>query len=153
MKKILLTSLTILSTFSFAQKFYTKIDNSKVNQERLQIAEKFINQYLDKCKNKDYTEFKNFIISKRIEKEVNEGMEKACSNTGKVKISKFNSAYIFNNTKNNDPVELFIFDIDNEKDRTLKYLSTWVYHDKNVIGGLWISKEKPINKKNKKTGS
>ncbi|MET3535156.1 hypothetical protein [Chryseobacterium limigenitum] len=151
MKKIVLLALINLSTLGFAQKIYTKISDSKINQERLQVAQNFINQYLDKCKNKDYTEFKDFIISKKIEKEVNEGREKACLGTENVKILGLNSVYIQNYSKDYDPVELFVYDISDEKYPTHKYISTWVYHDKNVIGGLWISEEKPIYKKKKKS--
>lgn len=151
MKKIIALGLINLSTLGFAQKIYTKINDSKINLERLQVAQSFINQYLDKCKNKDYTEFKGFIISKKIEKEVNQDREKACLDTENIKILGLNSVYIQDYTKDYDPVELFIYDISDEKNPTHKYLSTWVYRDKNVIGGLWISQEKPIYKKKKKS--
>ena len=153
MKKILVAGILHLSVFGFGQKLYTKINDSKINQERLKVAQDFLNQYLDKCKNKDYSEFKGFIISKPIEKKMNEERQKACENTENIKILGFNSAHILDNTKNDDPVELYIFDINNEKDQSLKYLSTWVYQDKNVIGGLWISKEKPLYRKKESVSS
>ena len=62
MKKIVLLGLINLSTLGFAQKIYTKISDSKINQERLQVAQNFINQYLDKCKNKDYLLIILFIL-------------------------------------------------------------------------------------------
>jgi hypothetical protein len=153
MKKLLLTGLMNLAVFSYGQKLYTKISDSKVNQERLKVAESFINQYIEKCKNKDYTAFDNFIIAKRIEKKVNEGFENNCKSIDKVKVLGFNSAHILDYTKNDDPLELFIFDISYGDQKELKYISTWIYHDKNVIDGLWVSKEKPLYRRKKKEGS
>ncbi len=149
MKKIFLVGFISLSVLGFSQKLYTKISDSKVNSERLQIAKNFIDQYIGKCKDKDYSELKDFIISKRIEKDLNNDREKNCPNAENVTVLGLNSVYLMDYAKDDDPVELFIFDINHEKESALKYISTWVYHDKNVIGGIWISKEKPLYKKKK----
>lgn len=149
MKKIFLIGLINLSVFGFGQKLYTKINDSKVNKERLEVAKNFIGQYIGKCKDKDYSELKDFIISKRIEKDLYKDREKNCPNAENVKVLGFNSVYLMDYAKDDDPVELFIFDINHEKEPALKYISTWVYRDKNVIGGIWISKEKPLYKKKK----
>lgn len=150
MKKLLLFGLMNLSAFSFGQKLYTKISDSKINQERLKVAESFINQYVEKCKNKDYTPFENFTIAKRIEKKVNEESESNCKGVENITVLGFNSAYILDYAKNDDPLDLFVFDIQYEGKES-KYISTWIYHDQNVINGLWISKEKPLYKEKKKS--
>ncbi len=151
MKKLFLPVLVCLSFSGFAQKLYTKVNDSKVNSERLETAKRFISRYIEKCKNKDYSEFKDFNISKRIEKDLNTDREKGCLSAEKITVLEFNSAYILKDTKYDDPVELFIFDINHSGSSSLKYISTWVYQDKNVIDGIWISKEKPLYRNKKHT--
>lgn len=63
---------------------------------------------------------------------------------GKSEILNLNSSYYHKYTKNYDPLELFIFDFKTEKNSEVKYASIWVYEDKNIIGGLLFSKEKPL---------
>lgn len=154
MKKIIVTGILFISVFTFSQKYYTKIKSSKVNKERLEIGHHFISEYLSKCESKDYSNFKNFILSKNLDNKLFENRGKSCENilnrNGKITVKALNSAYIHNYSKNIDPVEMFVFDIDTEKKSDLKYITVWVYHDQNVIGGIWISKEIPLHKNEKK---
>ncbi|WP_160315998.1 hypothetical protein [Chryseobacterium sp. Hurlbut01] len=57
MKKILATGFLCLSISMFSQKYYSKISNTKINQNRLEISKKFVNAYLNKCENDDFTKF------------------------------------------------------------------------------------------------
>ncbi|HEX7869694.1 MAG TPA: hypothetical protein VF455_06225 [Chryseobacterium sp.] len=147
MKKLFCFFAISISVILFSQKSYTKISNSKISQERVQISEQFIKEYLVKCENKDFSNFNNFILDKRLERKLSEGFEKKCEetlqNNGKITVKKFNSAYLQDFTKDRDPIEYIVFDADFEKSKDLKFISVWIYRDQNVISGIWISKEKP----------
>ncbi|MFY1046202.1 hypothetical protein [Chryseobacterium sp. GP-SGM7] len=136
-----------ISTILFSQKSYTKICNSKINNERVQISEQFIKEYFNKCENKDFSKFNNFILDKRFERKLNETYEKNCEessqNNGKITVKKFNSAYLQDYTKDQDPIEYIVFDADFEKSKDMKFVCVWIYRDQSVISGIWISKEKP----------
>lgn len=139
-----------LFVFSFGQKSYSKINGSKVDQERLKVGKSFIDEYIRKCHDKDYTEFKVFLIDKRIESELYKKFPKACEENGKMEVLNFNSAYTYDDFKGVDPVDVFIYDFKLENLPKLKYASVWVYEDKNVIGSIYFSEEKPIYKKKKR---
>lgn len=147
MRKLFCFFAISISVIVFSQKSYTKISNSKINNERVQISEQFIKEYLSKCENKDFSKFNNFILDKRLERKLSDGFEKKCEetlqNNGKITIKKFNSAYLQDFTKDRDPIEYIVFDADFEKSKDLKFISVWIYRDQNVISGIWISKEKP----------
>lgn len=147
MKKLFCLFAISSSAILLSQKSYTKINNSKINQERVQISEQFIKEYFTKCENKDFSKFNNFILDKRLERKLNENFEKNCEeslqNNGKIMVKKFNSAYLQDFTKDRDPIEYIVFNADFEKSKDFKYVSVWIYRDQNVISGIWISKEKP----------
>lgn len=150
MKKILATGFLCLSISMFSQKYYSKISNTKINQNRLEISKKFVNAYLNKCENDDFTKFDEFTLSKRLEKFFSEKIEGSCKKSiemyGKLTVLNLNSAYLNKYSKDYDPLDLYIFDAQSEKSQNIKYISVWVYHDQNVISGIWISKEKPLGK-------
>ena len=62
MKKILTIIFSTISILSFSQKFYKQISEKNINKERLNTAKNFIQEYLKKCENKNYSKFQNFII-------------------------------------------------------------------------------------------
>jgi len=149
MKKIIILLAITSYLFVFSQKNYTKISSSKISTERVKVSENFIKEYYKKCENKDYSQFTNFILDKRLERKLFGDYDKKCeevNQSGKINSIKFNSAYIKDYTKNSDPLELIIFDADFEKSKDLKYINVWIYHDQNVINGIWISKEKAFVK-------
>lgn len=149
MKKIIILLAITISLFALSQKNYTKISTSKISTERVGISENFIKEYYKKCENKDYSQFSNFILDKRLERKLFGEYEKKCEEvnlSGKIISMKFNSAYIKDYTKNSDPIELIIFDADFENSKDLKYINVWIYRDQNVINGILISKEKPFVK-------
>ena len=151
MKKTLTTILSTISIFSFLQKFYKQITEKDISQERLKIARSFAQEYLKKCENKDYSKFQNYIIDSRATKKLNDSIKDNCdkmfADYGKSEILNLNSSYYHKYAKNYDPIELFIFDFKTEKNSEIKYASVWIYEDKNVISGLWFSKEKPLKRK------
>ncbi len=151
MKKTLTILFVTLSYFSYSQKFYKQFAEKDINQERLKVAKIFAQEYLQKCENKDYSKFQNYIIDSRSTKKLNDSIKENCEKMildyGKTEIVNLNSAYYHKYAKNYDPIELFIFDFKTEKNPQIKYASVWVYEDKNVIGGLWFSKEKPLKRK------
>ncbi|NML58561.1 hypothetical protein [Chryseobacterium cheonjiense] len=148
MKKILLAILGNFFFLSNSQKLYSKIDHAEINPTRLSIGKSFIETFLDKCYKNNSTTLKNFKVDKRIEKSMISNFEKECQknkeNYGNIEILELNSAYKNKRLKSFDPVDLFIFNIKTEKVSPAKFLSVWVYEDSNVIGGIWISKKKPL---------
>ncbi|RZJ49075.1 MAG: hypothetical protein EOO44_18950 [Flavobacterium sp.] len=152
MKKALTFLFVIISYFSYSQKFYKQIGEKDINQERLKVSKSFAQEYLQKCENKDYSKFQNYIIDSRSTKKLNDSIKENCEKMyidyGKTEILNLNSSYYHKYAKNYDPLELFIFDFKTEKNPEIKYASVWIYKDKNVIAGLWFSKEKPL-KRNK----
>lgn len=141
MKKLLLTGLISLSVLLFGQKSYSKIRNSEINAEMQKVSENFLKEYIRKCQSKDYTEFKDYLIDKRIEKELYKKFPEACEKNGKIEILGFNAAYSNDNLKNADPVDVFIYDLKLENQSELKYGSIWVYKDKNMIGGVYFQEK------------
>lgn len=66
MRKIILI-LLFFTTLLNAQNVYKKIPENKIDSNRLNISKNFISEYLQKFVNKDYPEFKDFKLSKRME--------------------------------------------------------------------------------------
>lgn len=151
MKKTLTILFLTISYFSFSQKLYKQIAEKDINQERLNLAKNFAKEYLKKCENKDYSKFQNYIIDSRSTKKLNDSIKENCekmyADYGKSEILNLNSSYYHKYAKNYDPIELFIFDFKTEKNPDIKYASVWIYEDKNVISGLWFSREKPLKRK------
>ncbi|MDO5615366.1 MAG: hypothetical protein Q4G16_04190 [Cruoricaptor ignavus] len=151
MKKTLTILFVTLTCFAYSQKFYKQIAEKDINQERLKISKNFIQEYLQKCEKKDYTKFEKYIVDSRSTKKINDCIKANCErmaiNYGKTEILNLNSSYYHKYAKDYDPIELFIFDFKTEKNPNIKYASVWIYKDKNVIGGLWFSKEKPLKRK------
>lgn len=154
MKKTLTILFLTIGYFSFSQKLYKQIAEKDINQERLNVAKSFAKEYLKKCEKKDYSKFQNYIIDSRSTKKLSDSIKENChemfAKYGKSEILNLNSSYYNRYTKNYDPLELFIFDFKTEKNSEVKYASVWVYEDKNIIGGLLFSKEKPLKRVRKK---
>ncbi len=154
MEKIILVLFLAINSLAFSQSCYKKINEKKVNQERLNVGKEFGETFLKKCQSKDYSTIKNFTLSKKIERKLNDSIQQACNlidnNYGKVTIQNLNSSYFGKCSKNVDPIDLFVFDVETEKKTEIKYMNVWVYEDKNIIGGLWFSKEKATKHKRKK---
>ena len=55
MKKILLILTLTFANLIYSQTNYKQIQTEKVNSQKIQIAKNFIETYLNKCQNKDYT--------------------------------------------------------------------------------------------------
>lgn len=150
MKKTLLLIAFTFSCFAFSQNYYSKISSSKVNQERLKLSENFISEFLSRCVKNDFTNFNQFKISKRVERFLETEVQKTCETFtetyGNIKVLGFNSAYLNKSTKDYDPIDLYIFDAAADKNPETKYINVWVYHDQNIINGIWISKEKPLGR-------
>lgn len=151
MKKTFTILFLTISFLSFSQKVYKEISEKNINKERLITAKNFAKDYLDKCERKDYSSFQNYIIDSRAKMKLNDSIKQNCDRMelkyGKTEVLDFNSAYYNQYTKDFDPLDLFIFNFKAEKNTDVKYASVWVYKDKNVIGGLLFSKEKPLKKK------
>lgn len=154
MKKILTISFTIISLSAFSQKYYKQISVKNINQERLKVAKNFAQDYLDKCRKNDFSKFENYIIDSRSKPKLNDSIKENCNRIiekyGNFEILDLNSSYYHKYSKNSDPLELFIFNFKTEKNSEVKYANVWIYEDKNVIGGLLFSTEKPLKRKSKK---
>jgi len=150
MKKIIALMVFCGSVMLSAQKYYTKINSSKINHERVKVSEQFFKEFLRKCAEKDFSKFENFILDKTFERKLFSEFENRCIGMeewiGRINIKDFNSAYLNDYSKNNDPLELIIFDADFEKKQSLKYLSILIFRDQNVISGMVITEQKPISK-------
>ncbi|MDR2205295.1 MAG: hypothetical protein LBE36_03975 [Flavobacteriaceae bacterium] len=153
MKKIALLSFILICQLSFSQKRYSKISDKNINIERAETGKSFVEKFIEKCNNHDYSEFEGFIISGGIKNGMDKNLKKGCEDMlekyGKIEILNLNSVYFANFSKNLDPIDLVIYDIKTEKSTETKYASIWVYHDKNVIGGFRLSQEKPLEKPKK----
>ena len=150
MKNLIIIALFFSSLLS-AQSFYKKISDKNINTERQTIAKNFIQEFLNKCENKNYTSFEKFNVAKKFEMFLEEKLSEICqkneTDLGKIELQDFNSAYIHKTSLTTDPVELFIFNAKTEKNPELKYISVWIYQDQNYLSGIVITKEKPFKSK------
>ena len=148
MKNLIIIAL-FFSSLLPAQSFYKKISDKNINTERQTIAKNFIQEFLNKCENKNYTSFEKFNVAKKFEMFLEEKLSEICqkneTDLGKIELQDFNSAYIHKTSLTTDPIELFIFNAKTEKNPDIQFLSVWIYQDRNYISGLVITKEKPIN--------
>ncbi len=115
---------------------YIVVPSNKVTSERKLIAQNFIETYLKKCDNKDYSALGGFNISKKFEaKLVSDSLEKNCERivrtNGKITIEKFVSAHTFNSPK--DFLDVFNFKIKTEKGSGRLFLHLGMYRDQNFI--------------------
>jgi hypothetical protein len=82
---------------------------------------------------------------------LDEKLESICKKNdeelGKIELLDFDSAHLNKYSINKDPYELFVFNAKTEKNPDLKYLSVWIYQDRNYLSGLVITKEKPFKSK------
>lgn len=150
MKNLIIIAL-FFSSLLPAQSFYKKISDKNINTERQTIAKNFIQEFLNKCENKNYSKFENYNIAKKFEMFLDEKLESICKKNdeelGKIELLDFDSAHLNKYSINKDPFELFVFNAKTEKNPDLKYLSVWIYQDRNYLSGLVITKEKPFKSK------
>ncbi|MBV2224403.1 MAG: hypothetical protein KUL74_06060 [Cloacibacterium sp.] len=148
MKNLIIIAL-FFSSLLPAQNFYKKISDKNINTERQTIAKNFIQEFLNKCENKDFTSFEKFNIAKKFEMFLYEKLSDICqkneTDLGKIELQNLNSAYFYKISLTSDPVELFIFKAKTEKNPDIQFLSVWIYQDRNYISGLVITKVKPFN--------
>ena len=150
MKKLPILLMIICSNLFYSQIEYKKIDNEDINQDKVQLSEKFIQSYLTKCSSQDYSDFVDFNLSKGHKNFVNQKLEEIClgdeDRYGKIELIDLNSVY-----KTNDSffgrTGLYIFNAKTEKDKTIKYLSVWISKN-DLIEGMVITSYKPFKKKN-----
>lgn len=150
MKKITSAFSLFISLFAFSQENYTKIKPSHVNQERMVISKDFTTEFLQRCESNNFAGFNRFKVSKKLEARLKNDASKICvmfpDKYGNIKLIGLNSVYFNTKTKNYDPLDLYIFDIVSEKNRDVKFISVWIYHDQNIIDGIWLSTAKPWEK-------
>lgn len=150
MKRILPILFLMTSNLFFSQTNYKEIKTEKLNLEKVQLAQNFIKSYLDKCSNKDYSEFTDFKLSKGHENFVKKKIKEIClcdeKMYGQISIENLNSAY-----KNKASLlggeELYIYNASTEKNKDIKYLSVWISNE-NIIEGMVITSYKPFRKRN-----
>lgn len=149
MRRILPILLVLNSIFIYCQTNYKEIKTEKLNTEKVLLAKNFIQSYLDKCSNKDYSGFNNFKLSKGHQHFVTEKIGEMCSNDekkfGDILLGNLNSAYK-ENVSFFGGVELYIFDAQTEKDKSIKYLSVWISRD-HIIEGMVVTSYKPFKKR------
>lgn len=147
MKNLLFIALFISSVVN-AQSYYKKISEKDINTERQTVAKNFIQDFLKKCEDKNFSKFENYNIAKKFEMFLDEKLESICNKNdedlGKIELLSFDSAHINKYSINKDPYELFIFNAKTEKNPNTKFLSVWIYQDRNYLSGLVFTQEKPI---------
>ena len=147
MKNLLYLAIFI-SSFVNAQSYYKKISEKDINTERQTIAKNFIQDFLKKCEEKNFSKFESYNISKRFEMFLTKNLESICKKNdedlGKIELLNFDSAHLNKYSVNNDPYELFIFNAKTEKNPNTKFLIYSIYQDKNYLNGLVLTKEKPL---------
>ena len=109
MKSLIIIAL-FFSSLLPAQSFYKKISDKNINTERQTIAKNFIQEFLNKCENKNYTSFERFNVAKKFEMFLEEKLSEICqkngTDLGKIELQDFNSAYFYKISLTSDPVEL-----------------------------------------------
>ena len=149
MKSILSFVSLFFVIYIYGQNNYKQIPSEKLSEQKIQLTKNFIQTYLTKCENKNYTEFSNFNLATEHKKFMDKNLTEICQNDeknfGKINLNKFNSAY-----KNKSSLvggnELYIFDANTEKDKNIKYLSVWISKE-NQIDGMVITDYKPLKKR------
>ena len=153
MKKILLILTLTFTNLIYSQTNFKKIQTEKLNPEKVQLAKKFIQTFLNKCENKDYTEFSEFNIPSEVKKFLNLKFEEVCLSNekklGKINLQNLNSVYKDKSSLLGGE-ELYIFDANTEKNKETKYLSVWIANE-NQINGIVLTSYKPL--KIKKTAN
>lgn len=152
MKKNLLILTLTFANIIYSQTNYKKIETEKLNPEKVQLSQKFIQTFINKCENKDYTEFSEFNLPSEFKKFLNLKLEEVCSNNenklGKISLQNLNSAYKDKSSLIGGE-ELYIFDANTEKNKETKYLSVWISKE-NQINGIVLTSHKPLKIKQKK---
>lgn len=97
MKKIFILFLSSISLVSCST-WYNQISLNKIDKARKQIAHRFVEAYLQKCADKDYSEFTGFNISKSFSaKLVSDSLAELCNGIqrkeGNLKIEKLVSVH------------------------------------------------------------
>lgn len=135
MKKIYILFLTSLSLVSCST-WYTQISLKKIDKERKQIAQRFVETYLQKCADKDYSEFTGFNISKSFSaKLVSDSLKDLCNGIqrkeGNLKIEKLVSVHSPKSPK--DFIDVFNFQLKINDAFIPYFLHLGVYRDQNYI--------------------
>lgn len=135
MKKIYFL-LLIPFLFGSCNSRYSAVSLSKMSKERKAIAQDFVEAYLKKCENKDYSEFEGFNISKKFQAKLSpDSLKKSCNyinyKNGRVKVEKLVSAHTPNYPKNF--VDVLNFKVTTEKSSEPMYLHLGMYRDQNYI--------------------
>ncbi len=135
MKNIYLVLLISISAISCNSRYLT-IPVSKISDERKQIAQNFVETYFQKCEKQDYSEFKNFNISKRfLAKTAPDTIKKNCNylyrKYGKITVHRLVSANTAKSPK--DFLDVFNFKITVEKTAEPVYLHLGMYRDQNYL--------------------
>ncbi|QIG90753.1 hypothetical protein G6R40_14350 [Chryseobacterium sp. POL2] len=147
--------LLLLFYVSINAQVFKKISNSKIDAERLELAKEFSALFFAKCEKQDYTEFKDYKMSVTLAKKLTEdNIKKTCESTsrssGKITISDLKTVYDFKYTRIYDPIDYFVFNILTENPNSnYKYAIVSIYHDQNIIDGVYLSDRLPSEKKKK----
>ena len=115
---------------------YEAVPLSKMSAERKAVALSFVETYLKKCDNKEYSEFEGFNISKKFQaKLAADSLKKSCNylnyKNGKIKVEKLVSGHTTKSPK--DFLDVLNFKITTEKSATPMYLHLGMYRDQNFI--------------------
>ena len=115
---------------------YSVVPLSKMSAERKQVATTFVETYLKKCENKDYSDFQGFNISKKFQAKLSgDSLKKSCDyinyKNGKVTLEKLVSAHTPNSPK--DFLDVLNFKVKTEKSSEPVYLHLGMYRDQNYI--------------------
>jgi len=150
MKKILLILTLTFANIIYSQSNYKQIQTEKISSQKIQLAKDFIQSYLNKCENKNYSKFSDFKFSSEFENFLTKNLTEICSSNeeklGKINLKNLNSVYKDKSSLVGQN-EVYIFDVNTEKNKKLKYLSVWI-SKQNQIDGMVVTSEKPLKKKN-----
>lgn len=104
--------------------------------ERQKIAADFVETYLNKCSNKDYSAFEGFNISAKFNSRLQpDSLKRSCERIaysyGKVKVEKLVSVHSRKSPR--DFIDVFNFKITTEKKPEVRYLHLGMYRDQNYL--------------------
>ena len=135
MKKfsILLVSIIFLNSCST---YYSSVSLEKISSQKKLTAEKFAQTLFKKCREKDYSEFKGFNISKQFEMFlVKDSLKKQCEKIekkyGNITVLKLTSAHTAKHPQ--DIMDVLNFNITTEKISKPLFLHIGMHRDQDFV--------------------
>ncbi|SKC01011.1 hypothetical protein SAMN05660477_02419 [Soonwooa buanensis] len=144
MFKKLVYILPLILLTSCSSWVYKPTPKEHLSKERIALAKSFVEEFIHKCENRDYTPIVGFNLdinlnaSLQKEEEFKKTCEKHVAKYGKVVVGDYHSAITPNTPR--DYADFIVFNMTSEKKDSLKYMAVMLYRDKDYIAGFTSQK-------------